>query len=256
MLDGMGELGDMFTYTFTTDVDGYYEGEVMVGNYDYEVTATGYLPAMLNDDVEYDTYTSNDFYLDEFPDPLAYVIATELNEDEAHLEWGFNLAAYVPTYFPIDTDGMTDAEIEMHMIDFLGTMGIENPELFTMDATAEGGERDIESYDVYRGLWDDDFMDMTYVGNTTQMQFIDYDWGAQPSGVYKWAVVVVYTVNDSDPIFSNYLSKDMETIVNVEVTLNSAENPSGTTVKLTNTSEPYLMLEYIDHTGLKRHVYI
>ena len=253
MLDGEGELGDDFTYTFTTDAFGYYEGDVMVGNYDYEVTATGYLPAMLNDDVAYDTYTTNDFYLDEYPDPLVYVIATELNDDEAHLEWGFDLPTFVPTYFPFDTEGLTDAQIEKQMIDFLGTMGVENPELFTMDAVAEGGEREIESYNVYRGLWDDDFVDMTYIGNTTQMQFIDYDWGVQPTGVYKWAVEVVYTVNNSEPTFSNYLDKDMETIVNVEVTLNSAESPSGTSVTFTNTSEPYLGLTYnatLDATGM------
>ena len=122
-LDGMGELGDPFTYTFTTDVDGYYYGDVMVGNYDYEVTADDYLPAMLNDDVAYAATTTNDFYLNEYPYPLDYVIATELNDDEAHLEWGFDMAAFVPTYFPFDTDGMTDAQIQKHMIDFLASVG-------------------------------------------------------------------------------------------------------------------------------------
>ncbi len=204
-LDGMGELGDPFTYTFTTDVDGYYEGEVMVGNYDYEVSAMGYITAFANDDVAYDTYTTNDFYLDEEPYPVDEVIATELNDDEAHLEWGFDAS------------------------------------------------REIEDYSVYRGLWDDDFMDMTYVGNTTQNQFIDYDWGMQTSGVYKWAVVVNYTNNSSVPTYSNFLDKDMETIVNVDVTLNSAESPEGTEITLVNVSEPYLMLEYsltMDATGM------
>ena len=146
-----------------------------------------------------------DFYLDEDPYALGEVIATELNDDEAHLEWGFDAS------------------------------------------------REIEDYSVYRGLWDDDFMDMTYVGNTTQNQFIDYDWGVQTSGVYKWAVVVNYTNNSSVPTYSNYLDKDMETVVNIDVTLNSAESPEGTEITLVNTSEPYLMLEYtltMDATGM------
>ena len=126
---------------------------------------------------------------------------------------------------------------------------------FTMDAEAAEGNRDIMSFNVYRGLWDDDFMDMTYIGNTTQMQFIDYDWGAQPSGVYKWAVEIVYTINNSEPTFSNYLDKDMETLVHIEVTLNSAESPAGTMVTLVNTSETYMdpPLEYnvvLDETGM------
>ncbi|MCB2208358.1 MAG: carboxypeptidase regulatory-like domain-containing protein [Bacteroidetes bacterium] len=254
-LDGMGELGDPFTYTFTTDVDGYYYGDVMVGNYDYEVTADDYLPAMLNDDVAYAATTTNDFYLNEYPYPLDYVIATELNDDEAHLEWGFDMAAFVPTYFPFDTDGMSDAQIQKHMIDFLTSVGNANASEFTMDAEAAEGNRDIMSFNVYRGLWDDDFMDMTYIGNTTQMQFIDYDWGAQPSGVYKWAVEIVYTINNSEPTFSNYLDKDMETLVHIEVTLNSAESPAGTMVTLVNTSETYMdpPLEYnvvLDATGM------
>ncbi|RLD75646.1 MAG: hypothetical protein DRJ15_16680, partial [Bacteroidetes bacterium] len=244
-LDGEGELpGEFFDYTFTTDEYGYYSGDVMVGNYDYTVSAVGYLSAFTNDDVAYDANTDNDFYLEEEPFALDYVIATELDDDEVHLEWGFLMRAFSPTYFPFETEGMTEAQIEKHMIDFLATMGIENATEFTMNPEAAEGNRDIESFDVYRGLWDDTFGDMTYVGNTTQEQFVDYDWGAQPSGVYKWAVVVVYTDNDSDPTYSNYLDKDMETVVNVEVTLNSAEDPAGTSVTLTNTSEPYLGLTY------------
>ena len=36
----------------------------------------------------------------------------------------------------------------------------------------------------------------------------------------------------------------METLVNIEVALNSAESPAGTMVTLVNTSEPYMILHW------------
>jgi hypothetical protein len=91
------------------------------------------------------------------------------------------------------------------------------------------------------------------VGNTSQQNFVDFDWETMEWGVYRWAVTVNYEAGQtSPPTYSNTLDKDMETIVDVLVTLNSNEAPGGTAVTFTNTSEPALELVYevsLDNSG-------
>jgi len=93
---------------------------------------------------------------------------------------------------------------------------------------------------------------MELIGTTTQMQFVDFEWNIQEWGVYKWYVVAVYELNQSEPVASNSLDKDMFTVVDIEVVLNSAENPAGTSVMFTNVDEsPELVYETIvDESGL------
>ncbi|MCO5264509.1 MAG: choice-of-anchor J domain-containing protein [Lentimicrobium sp.] len=82
------------------------------------------------------------------------------------------------------------------------------------------------------------------VGNTVQNSFVDFDWGVQDWGVYQWNVVAVYSASQSPAVASNSLDKDMNTMVDVTVALNSADSPAGTYVEFTNTSEPALDLTY------------
>ena len=62
----------------------------------------------------------------------------------------------------------------------------------------------------------------------------------------------VNLIPESEIVWSNCLDKDMNTMVDVTVILNSAENPEGVTVAMTNVSEPELDLHYdvtLDETG-------
>jgi hypothetical protein len=92
------------------------------------------------------------------------------------------------------------------------------------------------------------------IGNTSQLDFVDFDWGTMDWGVYRWAVTANYDGGQTSiPTFSNVLDKDMEVMVDVAVTLNSAEAPGGTMVTFTNLSEPDMELVYettLDNSGL------
>ncbi|MDD4372439.1 MAG: choice-of-anchor J domain-containing protein [Bacteroidales bacterium] len=92
------------------------------------------------------------------------------------------------------------------------------------------------------------------IGNTTQLDFVDFDWATIDWGVYRWAVTANYDGGQSSiPTFSNTLDKDMEVVVDVAVTLNSNESPGGTSVTFTNISEPDLELVFnttLDNSGL------
>jgi hypothetical protein len=83
------------------------------------------------------------------------------------------------------------------------------------------------------------------VGTTFQDSFVDFEWGDQDWGVYRWAVAVNYDAGQTSPLtYSNTLDKDMYTTVDVTVVLNSNDSPGGTQVTFTNTSEPLLELVY------------
>jgi hypothetical protein len=207
-IEGTDEFGNEVSYTATSNATGNYTQDAKVGEYNMTIVAEGYLDGAAADvAVVYNTTTTENVVLSEIPYALANVVATELDDDEVHLEWTF-----------------------------------------------EASTRELVDFTVFRGLWNQDFAAFTEVGSTTQTQFVDYDWGVQTSGVYRWAVVANYSLSQSVPVFSApLLDKDMETVVNVAVTLNSAETPAGTEVKLTNTSEPALELVYettLTETGL------
>ncbi len=82
------------------------------------------------------------------------------------------------------------------------------------------------------------------IGTTAQTQFVDFEWDEQSWGVYRWAVQAVYTNQVSALAYSNTIDKDMNTEVDVTVTLNSNDSPAGTKVTFTNVSEPALNLIY------------
>jgi len=113
-------------------------------------------------------------------------------------------------------------------------------------------DKDLMGYNIYRGSCysEDDFQ---FLGYTLDDQFTDNNWGIVDYGVYRWAVEAVYTNNVSERVYSNCLDKDMEAIVNVEVTTNSGDAPEGCNILFTNTSEPDMELTYeldLDATGM------
>ncbi|MCK9453357.1 MAG: carboxypeptidase regulatory-like domain-containing protein, partial [Bacteroidales bacterium] len=130
----------------------------------------------------------------------------------------------------------------------LASTQIENAKAFRPEYSSRG----IADYTVWRekvyqaGTLEE-------IGNTSQLDFVDFDWGTMDWGVYRWAVTANYDGGQvSIPTFSNVLDKDMEVAVDVAVTLNSAEAPGGTSVTFANMSEPDLELVYntiLDNSG-------
>ena len=106
--------------------------------------------------------------------------------------------------------------------------------------------RELLGYTIYRQveLQEPPFtVTQTEIGTTTAAIMFDDMWGAQEPGVYSWYVVSNYTANNSEPVFTNTLDKDMETMVDFTVTTEFGDSPEAT-VTFTNTSEPDLELEY------------
>ncbi len=178
-----------------------------------------------------------------FPYPVDFVIASEVSDEQVLLQWGFDATTFVPEVYPFNTDGMSQVEIDKNWNAFLADHNINTN-------GNSIGNRSVVGYQVWR---EKAYLpgSMELLGTTTQSQFIDFEWGDMDWGVYVWHVVVLYEMNESDPVASNPLEKEMETIVNVQVVTNSGDSPFGTTVLFTNT-DPELELEYgtvIDASG-------
>ncbi|MGE4540135.1 MAG: carboxypeptidase regulatory-like domain-containing protein, partial [Bacteroidales bacterium] len=225
---GVDEFGEDQSYSTTTDASGNYTADVFAGTYTIRVTADGYMPAEVTGvALAYGATETTDFVLNETPYPVAVVTASEFGENIL-VEWSFELENFVPQVYPFETEGMNEAQIQKAWNGFLA----EN----NFDAAAQGSDRALVEFQVWR--------EKTYlpgslemVGTTSQFQFVDFDWGIQDWGVYKWYVVAVYDLNESDPVGSNPMDKDMNTVVDVTVALNSADSPAGTLVEFTNVDE-------------------
>jgi hypothetical protein len=228
-LSGVDEFGVDQYYTFTTNAGGNYTGAVLAGVYDYSVVKEGYIAGTLADvAVAYGANVANNFTLLEQAYPVAFVIASELNETSVLLEWGFDLPSFVPQQYPFDTKGLSDAKIASMWNDYIVKNGL--------NTTTTSENRAFVEFQVWRekvyqpGAFEQ-------IGTTMQTQFVDFDWGVQTWGVYKWYVVAVYDLNQSAPVGSNSLDMDMNTTVDVTVALNSANSPAGTFVEFTNVDE-------------------
>ncbi|MDD4372437.1 MAG: carboxypeptidase regulatory-like domain-containing protein [Bacteroidales bacterium] len=225
---GVDEFGEDQSYSTTTDANGNYTADVFAGTYDIRVTADGYLPAEVTGvALAYGATETTDFVLNETPYPVAVVTASEFGENIL-IEWSFDLVNFVPQVYPFDSESMNEAQIQKMWKGFLA----EN----NFDATAQGSDRALVEFQVWR---EKAYLPGTIelVGTTSQFQFVDFDWDVQDWGVYKWYVVAVYDLNESDPVGSNTVDKDMNTVVDVTVALNSADSPAGTLVEFTNVDE-------------------
>jgi len=225
---GVDEFGEDQTYSTTTDAAGNYTADVYAGTYNIRVAAEGYLNAEVNGvALAYGATVTNNFMLNETPYPVAVVTASEFG-DNILIEWSFDVPAFVPQVYPFETAGMSEERIAKMWNEFLK----EN----NFDATAQSSNRALVEFQVWR---EKAYLPGTIelVGTTSQSQFVDFDWSAQDWGVYKWFVVAVYDLNESDPVASNPIDNDMNTVVDVTVALNSADSPAGTLVEFTNVDE-------------------
>ncbi len=171
-----------------------------------------------------------------FPYPVDFVMATELSDNQVLLQWGFDPDDFIPDPYPFNTDGMTQQQIDKnwnaykHDHNIVSSGNIVN-------------NRSVVGYQVWR---EKVYLpgDLELLGTTSQSQFVDFAWGDQDWGVYRWHVVVLYELNQSEPTASNTLDKDMTTSVSVLVQTNSGDSPAGTLVEFTNISEPDLEIIY------------
>ena len=106
-------------------------------------------------------------------------------------------------------------------------------------ALAENNERAFTSkYNVYRK---DLYKNATelLVENTAETKYTDNAWETMETGAYKWGVSALYEgENESEIVWSNTVSKDMETELTVSVEINSEDPVAGTVISLVNTVEP------------------
>jgi len=227
-MTGVDEFGEDQEYTTTTDASGNYTADVFAGTYDISVDADGYISAEVTGvAVAYGATETTDFTLFETAYPVAVVTASEFGENIL-IEWSFDAVNFVPQVYPFETTGMSELEIQKAWNGFLA----EN----NFDATAQGSDRALVEFQVWR---EKSYLPGAFemIGTTSQYQFVDFDWGLQDWGVYKWYVVAVYDLNESDPVGSNTIDNDMNTMVDVTVALNSAESPAGTLIEFTNMDE-------------------
>jgi hypothetical protein len=225
---GVDEFGEDQTYSTTTDASGNYTADVYAGTYDIRVSAEGFINAEVTGvAVAYGATVTTDFDLMETAYPVAVVTASEFGENIL-IEWSFDAVNFTPQVYPFETAGMSDAQINKMWNGFLA----EN----NFDATAQGSDRALVEFQVWR---EKAYLPGAFemIGTTSQMQFVDFDWGLQDWGVYKWYVVAVYDLNESAPVASNAIDNDMNVEVDVTVALNSAESPAGTMVEFTNVDE-------------------
>ncbi|MDD4372438.1 MAG: choice-of-anchor J domain-containing protein [Bacteroidales bacterium] len=227
-MTGVDEFGEDQEYTTTTDATGNYTADVFAGTYDITVAADGYIGAEVTGvAVAYGAIETTDFTMFETAYPVAVVTASEFGENIL-IEWSFDAVNFVPQVYPFESEGMSEAQIQKAWNGFLA----EN----NFDATAQGSDRALVEFQVWR---EKAYLPGTIemIGTTSQLQFVDFDWSVQDWGVYKWYVVAVYDLNESDPVGSNPMDKDMNTVVDVTVALNSADSPAGTLVEFTNVDE-------------------
>jgi len=236
-IEGEDEFGMTQTYSATTDATGDYTLELLAGEYDLTVSMDGYIDATLTGViVNYSATTTEDFELLETAFPVDFVIAEEMDDDRVLLEWGWDVANFVPQQYPFETKGLDAQEIEKLWNEFI----VEHN--FTASGN-EPGDRALVEFEIYR---EREYLPGTLelIGTTSQLNFVDFDWGVQDWGVYKWYVKAIYDLNGSELVASNTLDKDMLTVVDVTVATNSADSPGGAVVTFTNISEPALNLEY------------
>ena len=89
--------------------------------------------------------------------------------------------------------------------------------------------------------------------NVADMVYTDNTWSDAGFGTYSWGVAATYADGDTETAWSNVLTKDMYTTVNLNLTTNSNDNPAGARVRFINVSEPEQGYDYkvtLDETGI------
>ena len=213
------EFGDEHTYTATSGANGYYSTQIHAGAVSNAVaTLDGYQETVtvheLPFSVAHNAQEDNvNFLMDENFDPVCSVIA-EYYPDSLDPN-----SPYVKVYWGCGLPG-----------------------------EAKTADRSLHHYRVYRTSCYNDgpyteentvLLSSVWVPDTV---YVDVEWADLPAGVYKYGVGSVYEGNrdlqlerESEIVWSNCVDKDMYlSNVSVNVLLNSADSPEGTTVSFTN----------------------
>jgi hypothetical protein len=232
--------GNIATFSVTVNVEEAFSGDLVV-DWLLQGDVWGADPHTVNGTVSFEEVP--------FPYPVDFVIASQLSDEMVMLEWGFDLEAFIPDQYPFNTDGMTEYDIQRNWQSYLSYIGVNSN-----GTTADG--RQLVEFQVWRQRI---YQPATaqLLGTTSQTQFVDFGWGGVEWGVYEWQIVAVYELNQSEPVSSNPLDKDMRTTVNVQVQTNSGDSPAGALVEFTNTSElneegepQYTFTTMMDESGM------
>ena len=113
-------------------------------------------------------------------------------------------------------------------------------------------ERNIQEYKVYRK---NNFTDKTELiaEKITDTVYKDNSFATAGFGLYSWGVAATYDNGDAETTWSNVISKDMYTTLNLNVTANSSDVVEGAKVKFVNLTEPEQGFDYkvtLDATGI------
>jgi hypothetical protein len=111
-------FNDDFSFDFTTDINGIYEGEVVDGTYDYLVSAATFESQTLEAvTITFGETVTNDFQLLEFPYPVSSVVATEINDNSVLVDWSAQ-APVVEEWLIYDNDVMGFGGIGAEVADY------------------------------------------------------------------------------------------------------------------------------------------
>ena len=97
--------------------------------------------------------------------------------------------------------------------------------------------RVIEHYEIYRLLQGDEGNPDNWTllsDNITGTSYADTDWPSLVKGYYEYAVVAVYTYNQSEPVFSNAVPKGYDAEVTVVLSTDNNRSPEGAYILFTN----------------------
>ena len=92
ILKGVDDFGEKQSYAFTTNENGVYSGQVLVGNYTVIATVDGYQEVLVETDVVYGQTSTIDFMLYEMYYPVSEVVATKLEDSSVKVEWSMDRA--------------------------------------------------------------------------------------------------------------------------------------------------------------------
>ncbi len=113
--------------------------------------------------------------------------------------------------------------------------------------------RELESYTVYRleqGQENDPSVWTFLSEGQTETFYVDMDWPTLPAGFYRYAVVSIYSFNQSEPAFSNVVGRLQDSDVTIIVSTNTGDSPEGALVSLTPQATGIPMEMYAPEDGV------
>jgi len=184
----------------TTDDNGYYEMEVFPQNYDIFCSASEYETSMIGN-------------------------VSVSNGEETAVDIEMYESALMPQNVFSEENADGYAEISWNEPLIMRTAKIAN-------------DRDLEGYNLYRGLCDDeDLVEewITVATGISETNYLDTEWENLEPGIYKYAVEAVYSGNNISPqTYSNDIFKDMFAAVTINISTNSGDSTEGASAIFTN----------------------